>query len=634
MTSTRDVESTTTEPATAEPVTADEVTVGTVLRDALHGHGRALAVTSSLLVLGAALTLAEPWIVSRFIAAVIRGAENDTLLRLVVLLLVVAIAGRVVVALAGYTAEGVAWDGGNAMRVRLTRHVLGLDFGFHNRHPPGELVDRVDGDVVKVGRLASTMVLIFTNTLVVVGIMIGLLVVDLRVGAAVCVFLVSMYWLMLKVKDVGATHWQQSQEHGSRYYGFLGEAVGATEDLYTLGGRGYVVTRLVGRLRAWVPIAMRAEGWSSTIWLVAALMSSGASVLAYGLSGLWFRQGSLDLAEVYLIVTLSSMLVIPTEQIRSQMGEYQQSIASLCRVRDLLRVTARQETGRAELPSGPLEVTFDRVTFRYADLADDDLGHELADDAEAPLFGDVAPTPGSEDTTDGESTSERVDDGAGVYDVSLTVPAGRSLGLVGPSGAGKSTLARLVPRLFDPAEGRVLIDDVDVRSVARDSVHARVAVVSQQVQILPASLRDNLTMFGDRDDARLLEVLDDLGLGPWLSRQPDGLDTQLSARNLSGGEAQLVSLARVFLLDPGVVVLDEPSSRLDQGAEQRVREGLRRLLDGRTAIVIAHRVETLREMDRVAVLEKGRVVRIGTPEDVLEDHLVRFDLSVEGGITA
>ncbi len=251
------------EPITTDPVAEVEVTVGTVLRDALRGHGRALALTSALLVLGAVLTLAEPWIVSRFIAAVIRGAGNDTLLQLIVLLLVVAISGRVVVGLAGYTAEGVAWDGGNAMRVRLTRHVLGLDFTFHNRHPPGELVDRVDGDVVKVGRLASTMVLIFTNTLVVIGIMVGLVIVDVRVGLAVCAFLVSMYWLMLKVQDVGATHWQQSQEHGSRYYGFLGEAMRRHGG--PLHGR---VARVrpdpLGRpLRAWVPVDMRAEGWSS-----------------------------------------------------------------------------------------------------------------------------------------------------------------------------------------------------------------------------------------------------------------------------------------------------------------------------------------------------------------------------------
>jgi len=567
-----------------------------------------MALTTLLLLLGAILTVAEPWIVSRFIDAVFRNEGQDSLLRLVILLLTIAIAGRVVVGLAAYAAEGVAWAAGNAMRVRLTHHVLGLDFDFHNRHSPGELVDRVDGDVSKIGRLASTVVLIVTNTLVVLGIMAVLLVVDARVGLVMCIFLGLMYWLMASVRDVGAPHWQRSQEHGSRYYGFLGEAMRATEDLFTIGGRGYVLTRLLRQLRAWAPVTVRAEGWSSTVWLVATLMSSGASVLAYGLAGHWFRQQSLSLPDVYLIVALSSMLVIPTEQIRSQMGEYQQSIASLRRVRDLLRVESRLTPGHSDLPPGPLDVTFDNVTFRYDALVGDDLGSELAD-------GDMGVSgPGGRGDPVFGATGEQ---GAGVHEVSLTVPAGTSLGLVGPSGSGKSTLAHLVPRLHDPTHGRVELGGVDVRTALPASLRQRIAVVDQQVQILPASLRDNLTVFVDCPDDRLVEVLTELGLGPWFTRQPKGLDTPLAQSRLSGGEAQLVSLCRVFLHDPSVVVLDEPSSRLDKDVEGRVRGGIRRLLRGRTAIVIAHRVETLHEMDQVAVLDKGRVTCVGSPAEVL-----------------
>jgi len=594
---------------------AAPVTSRSVLFDALRGHAPAMVLTSLLILLGAVLTVAEPWIVSRFIDAVIRGEGQDVLLRLVMALLIVAIAGRAVVGLAGYASEGVAWDAGNAMRVRLTRHVLGLDFDFHNRHSPGELVDRVDGDVSKIGRLASTMVLILTNTLVVLGIMVGLFVVDVRVGLAVGVFLGLMYWLMASVRDVGARHWQRSQELGSRYYGFLGEAMGATEDLFTIGGRGYVLTRMLRQLRAWAPVTLRAEGWSSTVWLVATLMSSGASVLAYGLAGHWFRQQALSLADVYLIIALSSMLVIPTEQIRSQMGEYQQSIASIRRVRDLLRVESRLVPGDIELPPGPLDVRFEEVTFRYADLVGDDLGSEVADE-DVIVSGSVGPS-------DERILGSAGEEGAGVHGISLTVPAGTSLGLVGPSGAGKSTLAHLVPRLHDPTAGRVLIGGVDVHTVMPASLRHRVAVVDQQVQILPASLRDNLTVFGDcADDDRLVEVLTELGLGPWFTLQPEGLDTQLAQGRLSGGEAQLVALSRVFLLDPSVVVLDEPSSRLDKNVERRVREGIRQLLRGRTAIVIAHRVETLHEMDQVAVLDKGCVTCVGSPAEVLSLEVI------------
>ena len=163
--------------------------------------------------------------------------------------------------------------------------------------------------------------------------------------------------------------------------------------------------------------------------------------------------------------------------------------------------------------------------------------------------------------------------GAGVHEVSLTVPAGTSLGLVGPSGSGKSTLAHLVPRLHDPTHGRVELGGVDLRTVLPASLRQRVAVVDQQVQILPASLRDNLTVFVDCADDRLVEIMTELGLGTWFARQPEGLDTQLAQSRLSGGEAQLVSLCRVFLHDPSVVVLDEPSQPAGQGRREASPRG-------------------------------------------------------------
>jgi ATP-binding cassette subfamily B protein len=199
--------------------------------------------------------------------------------------------------------------------------------------------------------------------------------------------------------------------------------------------------------------------------------------------------------------------------------------------------------------------------------------------------------------------------------VSFAVEPGTVLGVVGRTGSGKSTIARLLLRLYDVTDGAVSLGDHDVRSLRLATLRESVGVVTQDVQLFEASLRDNLTLFADEaDDAQLLSVLDELDLGAWYARLPDGLDTVIAnvgsggvGVGLSAGEAQLLAFARVFLRDPGLVILDEASSRLDPATERRIERAVDRLLQGRTGILIAHRLVTLERADAVLSLEHGRV---------------------------
>jgi ATP-binding cassette subfamily B protein len=191
------------------------------------------------------------------------------------------------------------------------------------------------------------------------------------------------------------------------------------------------------------------------------------------------------------------------------------------------------------------------------------------------------------------------------------------LGLLGRTGSGKSTLARLLLRFHDPAAGSVSVGGVDLRELSADALRGRVAFVTQEVQLFRASVRDNATLFdSDVSDARLREAIDALGLRSWLERLPAGLDTFLAGHGgegvgLSAGEAQLLALTRVFLKDPGLVVLDEPSSRLDPQTERLLERALDELLARRTAVVIAHRLSTIERADTVLILEDGRPVERG-----------------------
>jgi ABC-type multidrug transport system fused ATPase/permease subunit len=213
------------------------------------------------------------------------------------------------------------------------------------------------------------------------------------------------------------------------------------------------------------------------------------------------------------------------------------------------------------------------------------------------------------------------------------------LGLLGRTGSGKTTLTRLLFRLYDPVLGRITLDGDDIRDATLAELRGRIGLVTQEVQLFDASVRDNATLFDpDIPDTRVAEVLTDLGLGDWLSRQPNGLQTVLIAGGgLSAGEAQLLAFARVFLKDPGLVVLDEASSRLDPASDRLIERALDKLLGGggaprRTAIIIAHKLSTVDRADRIAILDGGRVLETGARAALVADRGSAFAKLLSSGI--
>jgi ABC-type multidrug transport system fused ATPase/permease subunit len=212
-------------------------------------------------------------------------------------------------------------------------------------------------------------------------------------------------------------------------------------------------------------------------------------------------------------------------------------------------------------------------------------------------------------------------------DISVCLKPGRVLGVVGRTGSGKTTLTRLLPRFHDPLAGVVRLGGVDLRMVRLAAVRARIGLVTQEVHLFNASVRDNLTLFDDDvPDDRLSAVLDTLDLAGWLRELPRGLDTPLGpgGAGLSAGQAQMLACARVFLRDPDLVILDEASSRLDPATERLVHTALGRLLDGRTGIIVAHRLATIAYADDILVLEDGQVREHGPRLALAADPASRF----------
>jgi ATP-binding cassette subfamily B protein len=436
---------------------------------------------------------------------------------------------------------------------------------------------------------------VLVNVLLLVGVLTLLFREDYRVGLALTVFALAAVVLLTMLRDVAVPHWTAERQQSGLFYGFLTEHLYGTEDIRANGAVGYVMNRFYIRLREWLPTKMKAYIASTTMWSASIITFTLGNAIAFGFGAYLWRSQAVTIGTVYLIVHYTELLRRPIDHIRTQLQELQRASAGIIRIESLLEKTSRlRDDGGAELPSGPLAVQVNNVSFNY------------------------------------EDDEEKV-----LENVSFVLQPGKVLGLLGRTGSGKTTLARLVLRLYDPVSGRILLNDVPMVDVPLRRLREKVTLVTQDVQLFHASVRDNLSFF-DRaiSDERLEDILKDLGLGKWLRSLPEGLNTVLGTNGagLSAGEAQLLAFARCFLADPAVVVLDEASSKLDPATEQLIERAITKLLHNRTGIIIAHRLDTVERADDILILEKGRIVEHGKRLELKEDPASRFSSLLATGL--
>jgi ATP-binding cassette subfamily B protein len=544
-----------------------------------------------LLLAGIGLQLWIPQILRSFIDGALSAVATAELHGMALLFLAVALGHQLLAAAATYLGADVGWTATNQLRRELASHCLSLDMSFHTSRTPGEMIERIDGDVTALSNFFSQFsVRVFGGLLLLLGILVLLWVENPLVGLALTVFTLLELAVLTWTRRVGVPATIAEREVNARLFGFIEERLGGIEDLRANGAGAHAMHRfgLVmrdffhGTRRAWM---MRSLVWLSSYGL---FIASSATLLAAAI--VLVSQGRITLGTGYMIFQYLLMLQTPIDQITQQMQELQKAAASIGRIRDLFaeRPAPAPAEGQA-LPAGALALEFEDVSFAYEGAAAHGVG------------------------TDGTAT---------LAAVSFRLPAGKVLGLLGRTGSGKTTLTRLLFRLYRPTAGRISLGGLDAAQVDPESLRGRVGLVTQEVQLFQATVRDNLTFFrGDKTDAELVRLLEELGLGRWYATLPNGLDSILAAGggNLSAGEAQLLAFARVFLKDPGVVVLDEPSSRLDPATERQLETVVDRLLAGRTGILIAHRLATVERADYILVLGDGRVLEFGERQRLRAD---------------
>ncbi len=552
------------------------------------------------------LQILNPQILRYFIDTAVVGGSSQALFTAALLFVGVAIVTQALAVAAVYFSEKIAWTATNALRFDLAAHCLQLDLSFHKARTPGELIERVDGDVNTLSKFFSEFTIyVLGNIILLLGILAVLFAEDWRAGFTLTLFALTALSTLIRLRYFAVPAWAAYRQVSAEFFGFLGEHLVGTEDVRANGAISYVMRRFYAILQHWLPIFHRARLSTTVLWgtTVGLFIVGNAIALAVG-AYLWL-QGAITIGTVFLIFYYTDLLGQPIEQIRTQLEELQAAEASIYRIQELFQVQSKLSPGGNQpLPAGFLSVTVEQVWFGYA--------------------------------ADRSASAQGVVDSDWILqNISFSLPAGQVLGVLGRTGSGKTTLARLLLRLYDPQQGSIHLGGVAIDQTPLSELRHRVGLVTQNVQLFQSTVRNNLTFFNPEiSDDQLLHTLELLGLLPWFYSLPQGLETSLGpdSGGLSAGQAQLLAFARIFLKNPSLVILDEASSRLDPNTETLIERAVDRLLEGRTGIIIAHRLATVQRADQILILENGQIVEYGSRQHLANEPNSRFTELLKTGL--
>ena len=565
-------------------------------------HRTALVWFLIVSVATAALAVASPVIAGQVVNEIIAESPGAVVIRLASLIALIAVGeaafGLSQRLLSSRIGEGLILD----LRTAVYNHVQRMPIAFFTRTRTGALVSRLNNDVIGAQRA-------FSNTLsTVVGNLVTLvLTLVVMLGISWQVTVVTLLFVpvfLLPARLMGARLARLSREAADH------NATMGTQMTERFSAPGATLIKLFGRpeeesagfrSRAervrdiGVRIAMVQQVFITALTLVSAL----ALAVVYGLGGVLAADGGLDAGDVVALALLLTRLYAPLTALASARVEVMSALVSFERVFEVLDLKPLIEVTEnpTPMPDGPVSVEFDGVHF----------GYPSADKISLASLEEVAVL----DTRGGVEV---------LHDVTFSAAPGQMVALVGSSGAGKSTIAQLVPRLYDVDTGTVRLSSIDVRDLTAEAIRSSVGLVTQDGHLFHESIRANLLLARpDATDDEIWEAIGRSRLTALVQSLPDGLDTVVGERGyrLSGGERQRLTIARVLLARPQVVILDEATAHLDSTSEAAVQAALSEALVGRTSIVIAHRLSTVRQADLILVIEEGRIVERGTHDALL-----------------
>lgn len=578
-------------------------------------HRPVLIWVAVLSVVGAIASLAQPLLVGRVITVVEAGDPLDGLVwALVALVVVSAIITGYQHYLLQRTGEGVVLSS----RKRLVAKILHLPIAEFDTRRTGDLVSRVGSDTTMLRAvLTQGLVEAIGGAVTFVGALIAMLVIDAALlGLTVLVIAIAITTVTLLSARVREAS-RAAQEKVGDVASSVERAITSVRTIRAAGATEREIRDVAHEAEGAWTMGVQVAKISALIVPIAGIAMQVSFLVVLGVGGFRVASGAITVADLVAFILFLFMMILPLGQAFGAITSVNQALGALGRIQEILDLPDedahdRQLAARAVIVGPANEgllpdaaaIEFDDVHFAYALTRPSDPADPANDSPDEHL-----PEP---DVTDRQPV---------LRGVSFRVPRGQRIALVGPSGAGKSTILALIERFYDPSVGTVRMGGLDVRALERTELRAQIGYVEQDASVLAGTIRDNLKLGSpDATDAECVHVLHAVNLGSVLERDPAGLDAQVGENGimLSGGERQRLAIARALLAAPPILLLDESTSSLDGLNERMMREAIDAVAAGRTLIVIAHRLSTVVDSDRIVVLDEGRVIGEGTHQQLVE----------------
>ena len=533
------------------------------------------------MLLYSATIVANPWLIREAIDTVVEPPGTFSLTTVVVLMVVNSLVSYVTDYLRLVTLSRVGQNLLFALRTATFNHLQRLSISFFDRTEVGSTMSRVQNDVQQLQEFLAIFILALGDILVLVGIVVAMVLMNWQLALITFSIIPFLFGMVIFWQRYAWPSFMQVRRDMAGVNAGLQENISGVRVIQSLNRQSENLRMFDRTSHRYLDSSLGASRLSSALNPAVEVITAGATGLVIVFGGMMYLRGDLDISVVVAFALYIQLFFNPVRSLTMQYGQLQRAVTSGAHIFEILDTESQitDRPGAVELPPLKGDVSFENVGFSY--------------------------TP-----------EVQVLEG-----INLHIRPGEKVALVGPTGAGKTTLASLLPRLHDVTEGKVAVDGYDLRDVVRNSLNRQISVVPQEPFLFSGTVKDNIRYCNlETSDEAIFNAARAVGAHHFIMRLVKGYDTQVEERgqNFSPGERQLISLARALVPDPRIIILDEATATVDSHTEMFIQRGLKEVLRGRTALIIAHRLSTVREVDQIVVMDKGRILEQGTHRELME----------------